>query len=243
MTGIIRSKSVILIIGMHIDPKYYEKYSKETIDKAIEFLTYKHVDPMYKNEVPGKPTLYVFRHGQTTDNEQMIFSGWRDVELTEAGVKQALALAPKLATKKIDMLVASDLHRSIHTMQLAISENASAKNLEIIKEPRIKERHYGDYQGKSKLELYLENPEALSDFRRSYAGTPPNGESIKDVVARVTDFIEEIIPKMKDFNINVAVACHGNSIRGFRQYFEHLSDEETATLESPLGQDYLAYSI
>jgi bisphosphoglycerate-dependent phosphoglycerate mutase len=41
----------------------------------------------------------------------------------------------------------------------------------------------------------------------------------------------------------VAVSAHGNSIRGFRKYFEHLTDEQTALVETPLGQDYAAYSI
>jgi bisphosphoglycerate-dependent phosphoglycerate mutase len=48
---------------------------------------------------------------------------------------------------------------------------------------------------------------------------------------------------MKQFRINVAVSAHGNSIRGFRKYFEHLTDAQTSEIETPLGQDYAAYSI
>jgi 2,3-bisphosphoglycerate-dependent phosphoglycerate mutase len=228
---------------MSIDPAILQKYPKDKVDEAIAFLSYKDPAVMHKEEIPGVPTLYVFRHGQTTDNEAMVFSGWRDVDMTEKGVQQALLLADKLKDKKIDMLISSDLIRTVHTMEIAISKNENAKKLEIIREPRIKERRYGDLQGTSKLLLQLENPELAHEDRRSYKAVPPNGESIEMVVKRVQEFIKEIVPKMKEFNINVAVSCHGNSIRGFRQYFENLTDEETATVESPLGQDYLAYAV
>jgi bisphosphoglycerate-dependent phosphoglycerate mutase len=48
---------------------------------------------------------------------------------------------------------------------------------------------------------------------------------------------------MTMYKMNVAVSCHGNSIRGFRQIFEGLSNEQTALIETPLGQDYAAYNI
>lgn len=226
-----------------IDPAIYQKYPREKVDEAIAFLTYKHTAELPKEEFSGIPTLYVFRHGETTDNAAMLFSGWRDVDLTETGAEQALILAEKLKNKKIDMLVTSDMQRAIHTMEIAISKNENAKKLDLIKDSRIKERRYGDLQGTSKLLLQLENPNLSHNYRRSYDTVPPSGESLEMVVKRVQQFIDEIIPKMKEFNINVAVSCHGNSMRGFRQYFEHLSNEETATIESPLGQDYAAYAI
>jgi len=124
-----------------------------------------------------------------------------------------------------------------------MSQNQYSTKVEIIKDPRIKERSYGSLQGKSKLIMQLENPELLLEYRRSYTKIPPEGESLEMVVDRVYQFIEDLIPKMKQFRINVAVSCHGNSIRGFRKYFEHLTDEQTSEIETPLGQDYAAYSI
>jgi broad specificity phosphatase PhoE len=221
----------------------YKKYSKEKVDSAIAYLSYKDAQALPKDENSKFPILYVFRHGQTEDNANFIFSGWRDSLLTEVGAKQALELSPKLKDRKIAMLFSSDQTRSIKTMQLAMSQNTHASTLEIEKDPRIKERCYGDLQGKSKLIMQLENPEQLLEYRRSYAKVPPNGESLEMVVKRVYEFIDELLPKMKEFNINVAVSCHGNSIRGFRKYFENLSDEQTAEVETPLGQDYAAYSI
>ena len=233
----------MLFIVMHIAPELYKKYPKEKIEEAVRQLTYVNVDPLPKDEPEQFPILYIFRHGQSEDNANFLFSGWRDSKITEEGVRQAEVLADKLKNKKIDMLVSSPQTRAVETMKIAISKNARAKLLEIHFDERVKERSYGDLQGKSKLEMQLTNPKLLHDIRRSYTKSAPNGESLETVCKRVSAFCDEIIPLMKDFNINVAISCHGNSIRGFRQYFEHLTPEEVQNIETPLGQDYAAYSI
>ncbi len=221
----------------------YNRYSKERVDKALELLTYKKVDPLPKEESDKHPVMYIFRHGQSTDNAEFIFSGWRDCDITKKGVEQAEVLAPKLKDKKIGMLIASDQIRAIRTMEIAIVQNNDAKKLEIMKDPRIKERGYGLLEGHSKLELYLWNEKLLHAYRRGFNIVPPEGESLKMVCIRVKEFCEEIVPIIKETDVNVAVSCHGNSIRGFRKYFEGLSDEETAHVETPLGKDYAAYVI
>ncbi|GIW69983.1 MAG: 2,3-bisphosphoglycerate-dependent phosphoglycerate mutase [Patescibacteria group bacterium] len=213
------------------------------VDKAVSILSYKHTDTLPKIEKPGRPIIYIFRHGQTEDNANFVFSGWRDSPLTEKGREQALELAEKLKDKKIDMLISSPQIRAVDTMKIAVSLNKKAKSLEINTDERIKERSYGILQGKSKLEIQLENPQLLKMIRRSFEYKPENGESIKMVCERVRSFCEEIIPLMIEHKLNVAVSCHGNSIRGFRRYFENLSDEETATIETPLGKDYAAYTV
>lgn len=221
-----------------------QKYSNEKLDEFEQHLRYKKKpEELPKNENTNYPIMYVFRHGETTDNRDMVFSGWRDVDLTDTGIKQAEVLAEKMKDKKIQMLIASDQIRAVKTMEIAMSKNEYAKDLEILKEPRIRERNYGDLMGQSKLLWKLEKPEETALYRRSWDTPPPNGESIKIVCDRVQDFLDEIIPLMKAENINVAISCHGNSIRGIRRYFEHLDEETTAKVETPLGQDYAAYSI
>lgn len=226
-----------------VDPALYQKYPKEKIEEAVALLSYHHTDPLPKNESNTLPTMYIFRHGQTEDNANFVFSGWRDSELTDKGREQALILAEKLVNKKVDMLISSPQKRAIQTMELAVSLNQKAKNLEIHMDRRIMERSYGDYQGQSKLELQLNNPEFAKKVRRSYDYVPPNGESLEMVCQRVEKFCKEIIPLMKEHKINIFVSCHGNSIRGFRKYFENLSPQKTAEIETPLGQDYAAYIV
>jgi len=221
----------------------YNQYSKEKVDKAIEVLTYRNPDVMPKEDSDEHPTIYVFRHGQSTDNLNLTFSGQRNCDITETGKEQAKILAPQLKDKKINMLIASDQVRAIKTLEIAMSQNKYASKLKIEQEPRIRERSYGLLEGYNKLELYLWNEKLLHAFRRHYDVISPDGESLEMVCARVAEFCDEIVPLIKDANINVAISCHGNSIRGFRKYFENLTNEETAKLETPLGQDYASYVI
>lgn len=224
-------------------PSLEDEHTKEKVDDAIHFLTYRDVEELPKEEDSNFPILYVFRHGETQDNAQMIFSGWRNVGLTDTGVKQAEVLSEKIADKKIDKLYASDMIRAIDTMKIGVSKNPNAKDLEIHEDRRLRERNYGDWQGYSKLEKHLEDPEMLHGIRRGYDDEPPHGESLHDTVNRVHEFMDELLEEMREKKINVAISCHGNSIRGIRQYFEKLSNEDAALIETPLGQDYAAYTI
>jgi len=222
---------------------YYQKYGKDKVDNAIEKLNYKEVSSMPKNEDSNYPIIYIFRHGQSEDNENMIFSGWRDAKLTNKGIEQALNLAQKLKDKKIDLLYSSTQTRAIDTLKLAISLNENAKNLDIHTDSRLRERSYGVLEGTSKLELFLQDEFLCNEYRRSYTKRAENGENLEDVINRVREFIYEITPKIIQGKLNIAISCHGNSIRGFRAYFENLSPEEVSKIETPLGSDYLAYNV
>src|SRR3989344_1506558 len=224
-------------------PQLYEKYGKEKVDEAISFLTYRHTTPLPKDEPLDTPILYVFRHGQSQDNLDLLFSGWRDVDLTDEGVEQAEVLAEKLADKKIQMLISSDQKRTYKTMQIAMSKNLHAQGLETILDKRLLERSYGDWQGTSKLVMQLEDPKGLAEVRRGWKKPAPNGESLVDVNKRVNELLDEIIPQMKEHKINVAIACSSNSIRPIRKRFENLSEDEAANIETQLAQDYAAYPI
>jgi 2,3-bisphosphoglycerate-dependent phosphoglycerate mutase len=226
-----------------VDPKLIEKYSKEKVEEAIEYLSYHDAPELPKEESDKYPTVYIFRHGQSEDNLNYIFSGNRDPHLTSKGVEQAKALALKLKDKELGMLISSPQIRAIETMKIAVSLNEHARGLEIVTDSRIRERDYGDLTGRSKLEAELEDHAGLMSVRRSFEHGPKNGESIKVVCERVAQFCDDLIPKVKQNNVNVAISCHGNSIRGFRRYFEGLTDEETATIETPLAQDFYAVVI
>lgn len=224
-------------------PKFYDKYGKEKVDEAIKHLTYHHTTPLPKDESADTPILYVFRHGQSKDNLDLLFSGWRDIDLTEEGIKQAEILSEKLKDKKIQVLISSDQKRTYKTMQIALSKNSGARSLEIIQDRRLRERSYGDWQGTSKLLMRLENPEGLAEVRRGWTKPAPNGESLEMVDKRVNELLDEIIPYMKAHKVNVAIACSGNSIRPIRKRFENLTEEEASHIETVLAQDYAAYAI
>lgn len=222
----------------------YEKYGKDKVDETIKYLTYKkEPKPLPKNENPSGPTLYVFRHGESEDNTHIVCSGWRDAPLTKKGVEDAQIIAEKLKNKEIHMLISSDQIRTYKTMEIVKNNNPMTKDQEIIVDRRLRERHYGDWQGKSKLIKQLEDAEGFKKARRGWDTSPPNGESISMVAERVDELLDEIVPHMKKYNINVAIACSGNSIRPIRKRFENLTEEEASHIETPTGKDYAAYPI
>jgi 2,3-bisphosphoglycerate-dependent phosphoglycerate mutase len=189
---------------------------------------------------PGENFIVVFRHGESVDNLNRVFSGWRDPALTDRGREQGRALAPKLKDLPIDLVITSDLTRSRETARLALALN---KNLRWEEDARIKERNYGDLAGQSKEEWMKKDPERATLWRRSYDVAPPNGENIKMVEERVFPFLDELVARVRREKINVALSVHGNSMRVIRRYFEHMDIVDEMIHENPLGTDYALYVV
>ena len=97
--------------------------------------------------------------------------------------------------------------------------------------------------GKDKAKFVNEAGKAEFDvIHRSYKVPPPGGESIQMVEKRVLKFINYLINYMKKNKVNVAISSHGNSMRAFRRYFEHLNIKQMMELETP-WDDYFEYTI
>ncbi len=189
---------------------------------------------------PGENFVVVFRHGESVDNRERVFSGWRDPSLTDKGREQGQALAPKLKDLPLDLVITSDQTRSKETAHLALAQHAHVRWEE---DARIKERNYGDLAGQSKEEWMKKDPEQATLWRRSYDVAPPNGENIQMVEERVFPFLDELVARIRREKINVALSAHGNSMRAIRRYFEHMDIVEEMTHENPLGNDYALYVI
>ena len=195
--------------------------------------------PLPKKESSKYPEIYVFRHGETYDNRQRIFSGWRDSKLTLKGKKQAEILVSKLKNKQIDVCIISHLSRSSQTAKIALE----GKKVSYEVDDRIIERDYGKLTGKSKEKLMEENFVDAVKYRRYFDFPPPGGESLKDVKKRVFPFCRDLVKRVKKTGENVAVSCHGNSMKIIRLYFEKLKIIDVLVQENPLGQDYAEYVI
>ena len=192
-----------------------------------------------KKESSKYPEVYVFRHGESKDNKARRFSGWRDTQLTSLGKKQAQTLAKKLKNKQIDLCIVSRLDRSLETAKIALKEH----NVKYEVDDRIIERNYGDLAGKSKVKLMKDNLVEAVKYRRFYHFPPPNGESLKDVQERVFPFCDELVKRIRKTGENIAISCHGNSMKIIRLYFEKLPITEVLIQENPLGQDYAEYVV
>lgn len=131
--------------------------------------------------------IVYFVHGTTSDNAELKCSGWKQAQLNELGRKQAKELGKK--TKyKFDILFTSDLDRAVQSANLAWPE------FDIIKDERLRECNYGEYDGKDKkLVIYEEH--IYNPF--------PKGESLKDVENRMTNFLKEIKEKYNGKKIGI----------------------------------------
>jgi 2,3-bisphosphoglycerate-dependent phosphoglycerate mutase len=183
--------------------------------------------------------LFVFRHAETTDNSRGIFSGWRDPELTLKGLSQAREIAEQLRQDKIDYAFTSHLKRAQKTLEIVLETHPA---IPVFTDDRLIERCYGLLQGKSKRKVAMERPKWFAKVHRGYDFPPPEGESLKMVENRTLPFLAQLKEWLGQNPGNVAISCHGNSLRPIRRVFEHLSLEQMLELENPQDRA-MAYAL
>ncbi|MGH7245836.1 MAG: histidine phosphatase family protein [Candidatus Levyibacteriota bacterium] len=179
--------------------------------------------------------IFIFRHGQTTDNRDKRFSGWANPDLTPEGEEEARSIGEELKYEPVTKAYSSDLLRAIHTMQLVLEKYHPG--IQIIEDPRIKERDYGELTGKNKDEIAKEFPKEYPLWHRSYDVAPPGGENIEMVEKRVLSFLHDVLPTLFKDDV-VFISAHGNSLRPMRKYFEHMTNEEMCSFEHTPGKVY-----
>ena len=174
--------------------------------------------------------LFVFRHAETTDNSRSLFSGWRDPVLTSKGLMQAQEISEQLGKEKIGFAFTSHLKRARKTLEIVLQKHA---DVPVFVDDRLIERCYGELQGKSKRKIAAEKPKWFARVHRGYNFPPPEGESLKMVEKRTLAFVVQLEAWLRLNPGNVAISCHGNSLRPIRRVFEHLSLQEMLRIESP----------
>ena len=187
--------------------------------------------------------LILLRHGQSQWNLENKFTGWKNVPLTEKGEIEAKK-AGELIKKNnihIDFIFSSVLERANKTAEIAIKE-ANLQNLInnnkliMTKHEDLNERDYGDLVGLNKEETANKfGKEQVHIWRRSYDTPPPNGESLKDVVERVSPYFKKNIKPLLVQNNNILIAAHGNSLRAMMIELGMYKPEEISSIELPTG--------
>jgi 2,3-bisphosphoglycerate-dependent phosphoglycerate mutase len=206
--------------------------------------------------------LVLIRHGESEWNKENRFTGWKDVDLSEKGLKEAHT-AGKLLKQEgylFDEAYTSVLKRAIRTLWIILDE----MDLMWIQETKswmLNERHYGALQGLNKTEMAAEyGEEQVQKWRRSFDISPgpleaddprylgndpryssieptnfPKTECLKDTVARVVPYFQyEIAPKIKEGK-RLIVAAHGNSLRALVKFLDNVSDDQITQLNIPTG--------
>lgn len=213
--------------------------------------------------------LVLIRHGQSEWNAQNLFTGWRDVKLSDRGIGEAVEAGRRLkeAGYEFDLAFTSVLSRAIKTCNIVLEESEQLF-VPQIKHWRLNERHYGKLQGLDKAQTAAQyGEEQVRIWRRSYdtlpplldaedefsarkdrryAGLPadviPDGENLKVTLERVLPLWHDQIAPAVLRGQRVLVAAHGNSLRALAKHIEGISDDEIMALEIPTGQP-LVYEL
>ena len=206
--------------------------------------------------------LVLIRHGESTWNLDNRFTGWTDVPLTPTGVAQARQAGQLLkeAGFEFDIAYTSVLQRAIWTLWHALDEMGRTW-LPEVKDWRLNERHYGGLQGLNKAETARQYGDAqVLVWRRSYDTPPPAlepgdarserddpryaqlapgqvplTECLKDTVARVMPFWNEVLAPAIRSGQRTVVSAHGNSMRALVKYLDGISEDDIVGLNIPNG--------
>ena len=182
------------------------------------------------SEKPKKSdnVLVLVRHGQSEWNRLNMFTGWKDVGLSEEGMAEAHRAGQRLKEEGLvfDSAFASTLKRAHNTLDVILEELGQGK-LPTIKAAALNERDYGQLVGINKEEARKRfGAEQVRIWQRSYDIAPPGGESLKDTAARVCPFFDRwIVPELHEGK-NVIVVAHGNSLRSLIMELDKLTPEE-----------------
>ena len=181
--------------------------------------------------------LVLVRHGQSEWNLQNLFTGWRDVGLTEKGIAEARAGGRQLKGLglRFDIAFTSALTRAQRTLELMLDE-LGQHSIPIVRHQALNERDYGELSGLNKDDARRKwGEEQVHIWRRSYDVAPPGGESLKDTAARVLPYyLQEILPRVLRGE-RVLVSAHGNSLRALVMVLDCLSPEQIVKRELATG--------
>ena len=206
--------------------------------------------------------LVLLRHGESQWNLENRFTGWIDVDLSKNGIKEAKSAAELLINNnfEFDLVYTSLLKRANKTMDICL-DKMDIRDIKIIYDWRLNERHYGSLQGLNKSEtaqkhgdpqvqiwrrsfdirppaLNLEDkthPRFENKYKNIHSSLLPNSESLKDTINRVIPLWENSIKTNIQLNKKILIVAHGNSLRALVKYLDKLSNKEVIKLNIPTG--------
>jgi alpha-ribazole phosphatase len=156
--------------------------------------------------------LFVVRHGQTDWNSSGRFQGQTDIPLNPAGVKQAQAIAKRLATEAPAAIYASDLTRAWQTAEIIRAAIPPERRPRLIAEPRLREMCFGEWEGLTYNEIQARQPQFLQRWESDLEHTtPPGGENLLWLAERVQAAYEFILATHPE--AVVVLVAHGGPLQ------------------------------
>ena len=205
--------------------------------------------------------LILLRHGESQWNLENRFTGWKDVSLTDTGIREAKFSGEQISKMNITInsVYTSLLNRATETADIVTSIIKFPKD-RIRYDWRLNERHYGALQGLSKAETATKYGEQqVHIWRRSYDTPPPLldnndkrhpkfndkfnnidgdlplGESLKNVIDRLEPFLKDYMVNLKKNAGNHLIVAHSNSLRAIVKILDQLSSKEIISINIPTG--------
>ena len=205
------------------------------------------------------PRLILLRHGQSQWNLENRFTGWVDVDLTAEGEAQARHAGELIAQAGFHpaVMFTSVLKRATRTGALAL-DSAGLRDVPVIQDWRLNERHYGGLTGLDKAETAAKHgADQVRIWRRSYDIPPPplapgsewdfasdpryagqaipDTESLKTTLERVLPYWNDAIALRLKAGEDVLIAAHGNSLRAIVKHLFAVPDDRIVDVEIPTG--------
>lgn len=150
--------------------------------------------------------LLLVRHGQSEWNASGRWQGQADPPLSDLGRRQAVMAADRVGT--VDLIVASDLGRAVHTAQI-IAEAIGVGP--VILEPALRERDAGEWSGLTRDEIEQRWPGYLAEGRR-----PPGFEAEESVLARTHDALVRLEALYE--GAEIVVVTHGGVVMAVERH-------------------------
>jgi probable phosphoglycerate mutase len=148
--------------------------------------------------------ILLWRHGLTGFNAEGRIQGQYDAPLADEGVQQAEKAAELLAALAPERIVSSDLSRARRTAEVL----GARTGLTVETDPRLRERHWGDWQGRTHDELATDDPERYDAWRTGRAFAVPGAETTAEVGARTAAALADVAGSGL-----VVVVSHGGALR------------------------------
>ena len=168
--------------------------------------------------------LYIIRHGETDYNVEGRLQGWSDIPLNEKGRKLAEVTGKALKDVPFDLVITSPLERAVETAKLVIGD----RKVPFVVDRRIIECGNGEWEGLNKEEIeakgFGEEYEKIRTDPMKYKGGP-GGETIKQVLKRTAEFLDEILANPQYQDKTILISLHGGSMRAMlNRFYENKED-------------------
>lgn len=210
------------------------RIDQTTVTNILDFIAGKPTNIVdTSKQINGK--LILVRHTESEYNKKSLWTGTRNVTLTEKGFEEARILGEMLKSFHIDKAYASEQIRTMETLS-SILGAMQQPIVTTFRDKALNERDYGEYTGKNKDEMkQILGDEMFERVRRGWDVAIPGGETLKDVYNRITPYYKKEILSYLLKGENILVVSHGNALRALIKYIENINDADIEHVEMPFG--------